>query len=130
MSFSGFLIRKSGFSLLFLALVAVAAVFMGSRLPSSFLPNEDQGYVFVGLQLPAASSLQRTEVASSEVEKAILQTPGVASCTSVIGFSLISVTQDTYHSFFFVTLKDWDARKRPEEQYAAIQKVSARRFLV
>ncbi len=121
-SFSGFLIRKSGFSLLFLALVAVAAVFMGSRLPSSFLPNEDQGYVFVGLQLPAASSLQRTEVASSEVEKAILQTPGVASCTSVIGFSLISVTQDTYHSFFFVTLKDWDARKRPEEQYAAIQK--------
>jgi HAE1 family hydrophobic/amphiphilic exporter-1 len=119
--FSGFLIRKSGFSLVFLALVAVTGFFFGSRLPSSFLPNEDQGYVFVGLELPSASSLQRTEAASSRIEDAILHTPGVESCTSVIGFSLISVTQDTYHSFFFVTLKDWGERKRPEEQYAAIQ---------
>jgi len=120
--FSGFLIRKSGFSLLFLGLVAVAGVLLGSRLPSSFLPDEDQGYVFVGLQLPNASSLQRTEAASGRVEDAILHTPGVESCTSVIGFSLISVTQDTYHSFFFVTLKDWDKRKSSAEQYAAIQK--------
>jgi HAE1 family hydrophobic/amphiphilic exporter-1 len=119
---SGFLIRKSGFSLLFLALVAVAGVLLGSKLPSSFLPDEDQGYVFVGLQLPNASSLQRTADASSRVEDAILHTPGVESCTSVIGFSLISVTQDTYHSFFFVTLKDWDKRKSSAEQYAAIQK--------
>jgi HAE1 family hydrophobic/amphiphilic exporter-1 len=120
--FSGFLIRKSGFSLLFLALVAAAGVLLGSKLPSSFLPDEDQGYVFVGLQLPNASSLQRTEDASGRVEDAILHTPGVESCTSVIGFSLISVTQDTYHSFFFVTLKDWDKRKSSAEQYAAIQK--------
>jgi HAE1 family hydrophobic/amphiphilic exporter-1 len=120
--FSGFLIRKSGFSLLFLALVAVAGVLLGSKLPSSFLPDEDQGYVFVGLELPNASSLQRTEAASGRVEDAILHTPGVESCTSVIGFSLISVTQDTYHSFFFVTLKDWDKRKSAAEQYAAIQK--------
>jgi HAE1 family hydrophobic/amphiphilic exporter-1 len=120
--FSAFLIRKSGFSLLFLALVAVAGVLLGSKLPSSFLPDEDQGYVFVGLQLPNASSLQRTEDASGRVEDAILHTPGVESCTSVIGFSLISVTQDTYHSFFFVTLKDWDKRKSSAEQYAAIQK--------
>jgi len=56
------------------------------------------------------------------VEDMILKTPGVQGCTSVVGFSLLSITQNTYNSFFFVTLKDWDKRKKPEEQYLAIQK--------
>ncbi len=119
--FCAVLIRKSGFSLAFLAIVAVAAAFVGMRLPSSFLPDEDQGYVYVALVLPEASSLQRTEEATAKVEDAILHTPGVQGCTSVVGFSLLSFTQNTYNSFFFVTLKDWDKRKKPEEQYAAIQ---------
>src|ERR1700688_1781874 len=50
--FSGFLIRKSGFALVFLLLVAVGAVLLGKRIPTSFLPNEDQGYAFAALQLP------------------------------------------------------------------------------
>src|SRR5438270_3792613 len=90
---SGALIRKAGFSLLLLAAAAVVAVLIGKRLPSSFLPEEDQGYVFVALQLPNSASLQRTSAAARHVEDIILHTPGVQGCTSVIGFSLLSRVQ-------------------------------------
>ena len=123
---SGLLIRKSGFALVFLALVAVAAVLLGSHLPSAFLPVEDQGYAFIAMQLPEAASLQRSGEAAANVEKAVLNVPGVEGITSVIGFSLLSQTQSTYNSFFFVTLKNWDQRKKPEEQYTAIQANLAR----
>jgi hydrophobic/amphiphilic exporter-1 (mainly G- bacteria), HAE1 family len=119
---SGLLIRKSGFSLVFLALVAVAAVLLGSRLPSSFLPVEDQGYAFVAMQLPEAASLERTGDAAAKLEKAVMNVPGVEGITSVLGFSLLSQTQSTYNSFYFVTLKDWEKRTKPEEQYTAIQR--------
>jgi HAE1 family hydrophobic/amphiphilic exporter-1 len=118
---SGLLIRKSGFALIFLALVAVAAVLLGGRLPSAFLPVEDQGYAFIAMQLPEAASLERSGEAAANVEKAVLNVPGVEGITSVIGFSLLSQTQSTYNSFFFVTLKDWEQRKQPNEQYTAIQ---------
>jgi HAE1 family hydrophobic/amphiphilic exporter-1 len=115
------LIRKSVLSLLFLVVAAVAAGYLGKSLPSSFLPQEDQGYLFLGLQLPQAASLQRTGDAARQVEKIVRGTPGVASVTSVVGFNLLTFTQTTYSAFFFVTLKDWDARKDPNQQIAAIQ---------
>jgi hydrophobic/amphiphilic exporter-1 (mainly G- bacteria), HAE1 family len=118
---SGLLIRKPGFALVFLALVAVAAVLLGSCLPSAFLPVEDQGYAFVAMQLPEAASLERTGDAAAKVEKTVMNVPGVEGITSVLGFSLLSQTQSTYNSFYFVTLKNWEERTKPEEQYAAIQ---------
>src|SRR5271154_7016405 len=121
-SFSGTLIRKAGLSFLFLAVVAVFTVLLGRSLPTSFLPDEDQGYLYVALVLPDASSLQRSDAAAKKVEDALLKTPGVEGVTTVIGFSLLSFTQNTYNSFFFVTLKDWDKRKTKDEQYLAIQK--------
>jgi hydrophobic/amphiphilic exporter-1 (mainly G- bacteria), HAE1 family len=119
--FSGVLLRKAAISLVFLAGIAAVAVFIGGKLPSSFLPEEDYGYVFVALQLPDAASLQRTSEAARKVEDVIMHTPGVQGCTSVIGLSLLSRVQSTYGAFFFVTEKPWDQRKKPEEQYAAIR---------
>ena len=124
--FSKILIRKAAFSLLFLGAIAATGVFIGSKLPSSFVPEEDYGYIYVGLQLPDASSLQRTAAAASKVEDAVLHTPGVQGCTSVIGFSLLSRVQSTYNAFFFVTEKPWDERTKPEEQYGAIRDHIAR----
>src|SRR5215813_12231924 len=119
--FSGFLLRKAVISLLLLALILAGAVGIGRKLPTSFLPEEDFGYVYVSMQLPDASSLQRTAVAAKKVEDVILHTPGVQGCTSVIGFSLLSRVQNTYSAFFFVTEKPWDERTKPEEQYDAIR---------
>jgi HAE1 family hydrophobic/amphiphilic exporter-1 len=118
--FSAILMRKAAFSVVFLVLVAVAAVLVGGKLAPSFLPTEDQGYLFVALQLPDASSLQRTGEAARDVEKTLLNTPGIESVTSVIGFSLLSVSQNTYSAFFFVNLKPWDERKAKNEQFNAI----------
>jgi hydrophobic/amphiphilic exporter-1 (mainly G- bacteria), HAE1 family len=115
------LIRKSALSVGILAAFAVGAYLISRTLAPSFLPEEDQGYIYVGLQLPNASSLQRTEEASRKVEDVLAHTPGVEHYTSVIGFSLLSQVYNTYSAFFFVNLKPWSERKNANEQYAAIQ---------
>ena len=76
-STSGILIHKSALTMVVLAAVAALAVFMGGRLPTGFIPEEDQGYLFVALQLPDASSLQRTDEAAQRVSDALLHTPGI-----------------------------------------------------
>ncbi len=115
------LIKKSVLSFIILACFALAAFFIGRRLPSSFLPEEDQGYIYVGLQLPNASSLQRTSDVARKVEEIMKHTPGVRTYTSVIGFSLLSTVYNTYSGFFFVNFKPWSERTKPEESYAAIK---------
>jgi HAE1 family hydrophobic/amphiphilic exporter-1 len=120
-SLCGTLIRRAGLSMVLLAGVTVLAGWFGSRLPHSFLPDEDQGYVFAGLQLPNAASLQRNDEVSGKIEDMILKTPGVHSVTSVLGFSMLSGAQNTYSSFYWITLKEWGERKAPEEQYEAIK---------
>ena len=103
-------IRKAVLSFALLAMLAVGAGLFGSRLPSGFLPEEDQGYVFLALQLPDASSLERTHQACHKIEDFLNKTPGVQYTTSVIGFSLLSLVQNTYSAFFFVTFKPWSER--------------------
>jgi hydrophobic/amphiphilic exporter-1 (mainly G- bacteria), HAE1 family len=114
------LARKAFISLLFIALAAVAAGWIGGRLPPGFLPEEDQGYAYAAIVLPDASSLQRTSEVARAAEKIISSTPGVEYCTSVVGFNMLSNVQNTYSAFFFITLKPWEDRKSPEEQYGAI----------
>jgi HAE1 family hydrophobic/amphiphilic exporter-1 len=114
-------IRKAVLSFALLLVVAIGAGFFGKRLPSGFLPEEDQGYVFLALQLPDASSLERTDQVCHKIEDFLSKTPGVKYSTSVIGFSLLSLVQNTYSAFFFVTFKPWSERTKPEEQYTAIK---------
>jgi HAE1 family hydrophobic/amphiphilic exporter-1 len=104
-----------------LAITAVAAVMLGMHLPTGFIPQKDQGYLFAALQLPAASSLQRTDSAALQVSKALTDTPGIGGVIAVNGFNLFSRTQSTNTAFFFVSLKPWDTRKSKEEQIEAIQ---------
>jgi HAE1 family hydrophobic/amphiphilic exporter-1 len=121
-------IRKAVLSFALLAVLAIGAGLFGSRLPSSFLPEEDQGYIYLALQLPDAASLERTDQACRKIEDFLSKTPGVQYTTSVIGFSLLSLVQNTYSAFFFVTFKPWSERTKPEEQYPAI-KASLNKYL-
>ncbi|WP_433964580.1 efflux RND transporter permease subunit [Tunturiibacter gelidiferens] len=118
---SGVLIRKSAVVLVLLAAFGLAGLFLGSRLPSSFLPDEDQGYFYINMQLPDAASLERTSEAGRQVEQILANTPGVQYTTSVIGFSLLSFVQTSYNAFFFVTLKPWSDRETRAEQYQEIK---------
>jgi HAE1 family hydrophobic/amphiphilic exporter-1 len=117
----GFLIRKSVFALILLVCFGLAAGFFGSKIPSSFLPDEDQGYLYINLQLPNAASLQRTDLVARKIEDALAKTPGVRYTTSVIGFSLLSFVRTSYNGFFFVTLEPWDERKSRAEQLQEIK---------
>ena len=106
----GYLIRKSGLSMLALVGVVFIVGFSGEKLPSGFLPQEDQGYLFLNLQLPSAASIQRTNAACEKIEKILSETPGIESYNTIVGFSLLSGVQTTYNGFFFVTLKPWGER--------------------
>ena len=118
---SGDLIRKSAVVMVLLVLAGVAAWFFSSHLPTSFMPDEDQGYLYINMQLPNAASMERTGEAAKQVEAMLAKTPGVQYTTSVIGFSLLSFTRTSYNAFFFVTLKPWENRKKQAEQYQAIK---------
>jgi HAE1 family hydrophobic/amphiphilic exporter-1 len=117
----GVLIRKSVVALILLVAFAAGAGFFGSKIPSSFLPDEDQGYLYINLQLPNAASLQRTDEVARKIEDALAKTPGVKYTTSVIGFSLLSFVRTSYNGFFFVTLKPWDERKSRDVQLQEIK---------
>jgi HAE1 family hydrophobic/amphiphilic exporter-1 len=114
------LIRKSAVSLLLLLGITVFAGFLGKNIATSFLPEEDQGYLYAGVQLPDAASLQRTDEVMNKAEEVLKTTPGVKYYSSIVGYSMLSQVQNTYSGFFFITLEDWAKRKKPEEKYAAI----------
>jgi len=118
---SGGLIRKSAFAAVALVAFGVAGFLLADRVPRSFLPDEDQGYLFVNMQLPNAASLERTAAASRDVEKVLAATPGVEYTTSVVGFSLLSFVRIGYNAFYFVTLKPWSDRTTRAEQYQEIK---------
>jgi len=114
-------IRKSVVAVVMLAAFAVAGIFFARILPTSFLPDEDQGYMYVQMQLPEASSIQATADATRAVEDVLQSTPGIKHYTTAVGFSLLSLTRSTYNAFFFVTLQPWEERKTIQEQYQVIK---------
>src|SRR5258708_5903875 len=77
--------------------------------------------MYMNLQLPSASSLQRTEATALEIEDILAKTPGVKFTGSVVGCSLLSLTRWSYSAFFFVTFQDWKDRQKREEQYQYIR---------
>ncbi|MGH9575799.1 MAG: efflux RND transporter permease subunit, partial [Terriglobales bacterium] len=119
--FCGVLIRKSFISLMFLAGLTVLAGGIGKALSLGFLPDEDQGYLFAGIQLPNSASLQRTDETTRKVEEILKNTPGVEYYSSVIGFNMLSQANTTYNTFFFIALKNWAEREKPEEQFQAVK---------
>jgi multidrug efflux pump len=88
------------------------------RLPSSFLPSEDQGYLIVNVQLPPGATVERTEAAMAQVEKFFLAQPEVDQVVAVIGFSFSGQGQNA--GIVFVPLKDWSERKGQEHSAGAL----------
>ena len=113
-SLSHALIRKAAIAIVILVGFAVADGFLGYRLPASFIPAEDYGYAYINVQLPPAASTERTDVALRKVEDILSKTQGVQYYTTISGFSLLSRVSTSYQGFFFIALKPWGERDRPE----------------
>src|ERR1700689_1813575 len=120
-SVSGALLRKSAIVVVLLLGFGVAGFLFAGRLPTSFVPDEDQGYLYLNIQLPNAGSLQRTQEFATKVENILRSEPGVEHVTSVLGFSLLSYVRSSYGGFAFISLKEWSSRKKREEQMQAIK---------
>lgn len=102
---------------IYLAIVAAAAVIY-MRLPTSFLPNEDQGTILVNVQLPPGATQERTSDVMKQVEGYMLKQPEVQGMVSVLGFSFSGQGQNA--ALAFVTLKDWSLRGDPSNSAQAL----------
>src|SRR5215468_10985676 len=123
-SLSRGLIRKAVIGVLILAGFALVDGLMGKRLPTSFLPEEDYGFLFLNIQLPPAASLERTDQVSRKVETILKQTEGVQYTTTINGFSLLNRVSASYNGFFFVSLQPWSERKQTAQEI--VKSVNAR----
>ncbi len=102
--------RAARYLVIYLA-IGVAVGWMYMRLPTSFLPGEDQGNIIVNVQLPPGATQERTRHVMEQVEDFILKQPEVQSMVGVMGFSFSGQGQNA--GLAFVTLKDWSERTAP-----------------
>jgi multidrug efflux pump len=114
---SGMLRRAPRWLVVYAAVIA-AAVFLFQKLPSSFVPNEDQGNILVNVQLPPGATQQRTLAVMQQAEAYMLAQPEVESMVSTVGFSFAGTGQNA--ALGFVTLKPWSERKDPANSAQAL----------
>ncbi len=100
----------------FILIMFAATVVFGMLVPSGFLPEEDQGYMLVNIQLPDAASIQRTDEIAKQAETILAGIPAVKYVTNVTGYSLLSSSFSTNTAFLFVSLKDWSEREGTAKQ--------------
>jgi HAE1 family hydrophobic/amphiphilic exporter-1 len=118
---SALFIRRTGLAIVLLVVFGGVAFLFGKAIPAGFLPDEDQGYFYINLQLPKAASLQRTDEVCRKIETLLSRTPGVGYVTTTIGSSLLSGVQSTYSAFLFVALAPWKEREQRGEHYQEIK---------
>jgi len=99
---------------------ALGVVFLLGRTPTAFIPNEDQGYYFVGVQVPTGASLDRTEAVSAEVLRIVKEDPAVVDVIQINGFNFLTGVATTNAGFVIVVLKPWDQRDPVTENARAI----------
>src|SRR5229473_927000 len=117
---SAFLVRKVVLGVAILVGFTALAGLAGKKVPGGFIPGEDQGYFFLNVQLPDASSLERTAAVCRKIDAILAATPEVASYNTIAGFSLLSYSSATYGGFYFVSLKKWSERGGAEHTDEAV----------
>jgi len=111
------LVSRRAVLMMVVYLVIVAATAMGFvRLPTSFLPNEDQGFIIADIQTPATSAANRTDAALAQISDVFMANEAVENVVSIRGFSFSG--QGTNAGLMFVTLKDWAERAQSAEDIA------------
>ncbi|WP_423415916.1 multidrug efflux RND transporter permease subunit [Hyphomicrobium sp. B1] len=112
-----FLIRIRWVMLMLFAGILAATYFIAQRVPSTFLPVEDQGYFFVVVQLPDGASLERTDEVAKKVRDILEATPGVDIVGSISGLNFLTNAAQSNSAVEFAILKPWD--ERPPSQSAS-----------
>ena len=115
-----FAIRKALVSVIvFLGLIALAVFGLG-RLPTGFVPQEDEGWCLVHLQLPDGASLQRTKEAVDELSPMVKGVPGIKDVIAITGYSIVDSSSASNTAFMLATFEPWDERASADVQQASI----------
>lgn len=122
------LLMRTWAGLLIFAAVLVILITLAAKIPTSFIPEEDQGYVIAVANLPDASSLDRTSAIDQKITEIALEQPGVEHVTSLTGFSLLESLNRIQVGTNFITLKDWSLRRAPTLQANAIAKALNQKY--
>ncbi len=113
----GSMVKRSGLMVLLAFAMAGLGGWGVARLPTAFIPNEDQGYMLVGLQLPDGASLERTDIALAQVSAIAQATPGVKTVVAISGMSVLDSNSALANAgVAYVILDDWSERGKKEGQ--------------
>jgi HAE1 family hydrophobic/amphiphilic exporter-1 len=118
LSGAGFFAQKSIRVVALLVITVIVAGFLGLKVPSGFVPEEDMGYLLVNVSTPPASSLQRTDEVTRKVEAILAKEDMLQAYTTVNGFSLLTGSNLSSNGFIFVSLKPWEERAMTAKQLA------------
>ena len=124
----GGLTRKATFSMLMLVIVCGGIWGLGKVVPGGFIPDEDKGYMFVAIELPEGSSLQRTDEILKQVEKEVNSTPGVRSALALSGMNILNNLNVPNAALMFIGLDDWHDRESPEMHAKALAATWNKKF--
>lgn len=115
-----FLLKKPVATMLLYALITALTAWLFMKWPTSFIPQEDQGYFLVSVQLPGAASLQRTEETTARISEILDDIPEVKTYMAINGFSIMQGAPASNSATVFVILKNWSERKKKDESSFAI----------
>ena len=111
------MLARPGVAMTSFAALSIVALLLFVKWPTTFMPEEDDGYFIVSVQLPAASSLERTEAVGKQIDAILLQYPEIKTFLGVNGFSVMGGGELPNAATYFVVLKDW--KERPGKEHSA-----------
>lgn len=114
------LLQRPGMAFLSYAVVTALAVMLFMKWPSTFIPDEDDGYFIAIVQLPPAASLERTQAVGQQINQILATYPEVEHYIGVSGFSIMGGGEQSNAATYFVVLKPWGERKGKEHTAAAV----------
>ena len=116
------IVRRALFALVLFAVIVFGCYWFYVNLPTGFIPEEDQGKLFVNIQLPDAASFDRTQAFTERVVEEVRKVDGVVDVLGVAGYSILTGSQASNNSMVLVSLLPWKERKSPELSQDAIQR--------
>ena len=114
------LISKAKYCCIFLLIILVGTVYLYKIVPTTFVPDEDQGFFAVAVNLPEGASMNRTQVITDQVAKEIREQAGVEQVIAIAGFDILSNAAKANTAVLFVGLEPWSSRKDPGTQIDSI----------
>ncbi|MDZ7613397.1 MAG: efflux RND transporter permease subunit [Flavobacteriaceae bacterium] len=113
---SNFFARKTLRVAALLGVTVLAVALLGIKIPSGFIPEEDQGYIMLNVVLPPASSIQRTDEVTRKIESFLAKEESLLSYTTVNGYNGLTGSYQPNNGFIFISLKPWEDREETSKE--------------